>query len=201
MVEIPKPVEVPINDLKPYSNNVKVHRKTQIEGIKSSMSAFGFYAPILIDKENNIIAGHGRYEAAKELNMDMVPCIRMDSLDPEQVKALRLIDNRIAESEWDIDALKLELEEMPNFDFHEYHVNFEEFIMPNLSDAVVDIDPSEQHLNSYLHGNLKQVVIVMNNEEFENVMRRIELAGKELGTDTTADTFLALLTWYEEHKE
>ena len=98
-----------LSELKPYDKNQKLHPKKQIELLKKNITEFGFTTPILIDKDNEIIAGHGRLIALKELKHDDVPCVRMENLTDKQVKALRLADNRLNESDWDMDLVIEEL--------------------------------------------------------------------------------------------
>lgn len=102
--------EISIEDVKPYQKNAKKHPEKQIKLIAESIKRFGFDSPIIIDKNNEIIAGHGRLEAAKLLGLKEIPFIRKENLTDEEVKAYRLADNKIAESEWDmslaIDELK-----------------------------------------------------------------------------------------------
>lgn len=104
---------VPVSDIKPYENNVKKHDSQQISEIANSIKQFGFRQNIVIDGNNEIVIGHGRYEAAKELGMETVPCVRVDNLTPEQVKALRIADNKLADRGiWDNNALADELKEI-----------------------------------------------------------------------------------------
>lgn len=104
-------------DLEPYKNNAKQHPKEQVELIKKSIKEFGFCNPILIDKNNKIIAGHGRVLASKELDLETVPCILIENLTPTQIKAYRILDNKSAESEWDFDMLKLEFDDLESEDY------------------------------------------------------------------------------------
>jgi len=99
-----------IDQLKFYANNPKQHPREQIDLIKRSIIEFGFLNPILIDKDNNIIAGHGRYLAAQKLNVKELPCIYAEHLTPTQVNAFRILDNKSAESSWANDFLIKELE-------------------------------------------------------------------------------------------
>lgn len=102
--------QVPVNQLKPYQANAKIHGKEQVEKLKASINEFGFLSPCLIDRENNIIAGHGRVEAAKALGMDEVPCLYLEDLTEEQRRAYILADNKLTElGEWDRDILSAEL--------------------------------------------------------------------------------------------
>lgn len=89
-----------IKDIKPYPGNAKAHPPTQIKKIARSIREYGFQVPILLDKDNVIIAGHARLLAAGQLKMETVPTVRMDHLTEAQIKAFRLMDNRSAESGW-----------------------------------------------------------------------------------------------------
>lgn len=101
---------VEVSELKPYENNVKIHDDVQIDYIIKSIKQFGFKQNLVIDKNNVIIIGHGRFEAAKRIGMKSVPCIRATDLSEEQIKALRIADNKLSEKAvWDNDALSEEL--------------------------------------------------------------------------------------------
>lgn len=104
---------VEINKLIPYVNNARTHDDAQVTQIASSIKEFGFNNPVLIDKDNGIIAGHGRVMAAKKLGLVEVPTIMLDHLTDAQRKAYILADNRIAlNSGWDIELLSLELKDL-----------------------------------------------------------------------------------------
>ena len=101
-----------ISELKPYKNNPKIHTEKQIEQIAKSIELTkGLRQPIVIDKNNVIVCGHGRYLAAKKLGYDTVPCELVNDLTDDEIRAYRLIDNRISEGEYD---LSLEFEELSN---------------------------------------------------------------------------------------
>lgn len=105
-------------DLIPYGKNAKRHPAEQVKKIAKSIKEFGFQQPIVVDKDNVVVIGHGRLLAAKRLNLDDVPCVRVDDLTEEQVRALRLADNSVAESDWNLDFLQEEIEDLElNFDF------------------------------------------------------------------------------------
>jgi len=96
-------VEKSINDLKVYDKNARIHPPKQIDLLKKNIERFGFTTPILIDENNNIIAGHGRLTAIKELEWQKVPCVLISGLTEEEIKALRLADNQLAAmAEWDM---------------------------------------------------------------------------------------------------
>ncbi len=98
--------------LKPYAQNARTHSERQIALIAQSLEAFGFNNPIIAEEDGTIIAGHGRWEAAKVLGLETVPVLRARHLTSAKVKAYRLADNRLAElSGWDAEMLTLELGE------------------------------------------------------------------------------------------
>ena len=99
-------------DLIPYINNAKKHSEKQIGMLASSIKNWGFNNPILIDKGNEIIAGHGRLLAAQKLRLETVPCIRLEHLSDAERKAYCIADNRLAEigTEWDEQVLMHELD-------------------------------------------------------------------------------------------
>ena len=96
-------------ELIPYAGNAKLHPPGQVEHIANSIKAFGWKQPIVVDKDNVVIIGHGRLMAAKELMLDKVPVVFADDLTEEQANALRLADNKTNESEWDFGKLEEEL--------------------------------------------------------------------------------------------
>src|SRR3990167_2081441 len=103
-----------IDLIKPYPRNAKVHSKKQIDLIAKSIKEFGFKQPIVIDKNNEVIIGHARLEAAKQLGLKEVPTIDASDLTDKQVKALRLADNKLAElATWD---MNLAIEELKGLD-------------------------------------------------------------------------------------
>jgi hypothetical protein len=103
----------PIDSLTPYSHNARTHSEQQIRKIADSIKLFGFTNPILITGENRIIAGHGRFAAAKLLGMDRVPTIRLETLTEAQVRAYVIADNRLAEKAcWDKSILAIELQHL-----------------------------------------------------------------------------------------
>ena len=103
--------------LVPYVRNIKNHPKSQIEKIGLSIQTFGFRIPILVDDDLAVISGEGRLLAAQHLGMDTVPCIRVSDLTPEQVRAFRIADNKVAESDLNLDDIALELKELADLDF------------------------------------------------------------------------------------
>lgn len=99
-------------ELIPYEKNAKAHPISQVEKIANSIKAFGWTQPIVVDKDNVVVIGHGRLMAAKELKLEKVPVVMRDDLSEEQVKALRLADNKTNESEWISGKLSEELADL-----------------------------------------------------------------------------------------
>ena len=109
---------VNIEKLIPYVNNARTHSKEQITKLRSSLREFGFINPVIIDRDYNIIAGHGRVMAAKEENITEVPCVFVDHLTEAQKKAYIIADNRFAlDAGWDEEMLKLEIEALQDMAF------------------------------------------------------------------------------------
>ena len=100
----------PIKELKPYKKNAKKHDKKQVEQIANSIKEFGFTQPVIIDANNEVVAGHGRILGAKKAGLKEVPTVCLEELTEEQIKAYRLVDNKLNESEWDYSLLDEELE-------------------------------------------------------------------------------------------
>lgn len=102
---------VSISQLVPYVNNARTHNAQQITKLRSSLREFGFINPVIVDREYNVIAGHGRILAAKEEGIEKVPCVFVDYLTPAQKKAYILVDNRMAmDAGWDEELLRVEIE-------------------------------------------------------------------------------------------
>ena len=119
-------VMVPVDDLVPYANNAKIHSPEQISQIRGSLREFGFVTPVLIDFDNNIIAGHGRVMAARAEGMEQVPCVMVSNLTEAQRKAYILADNRLAEvAQWDLKTLEVELEGLKDLNFDTGLIGFE----------------------------------------------------------------------------
>ena len=123
-------------EISPYENNPRKNDEA-VKYVAESIKNFGFKQPIVVDRNNTIVAGHTRYKAAKKLNLKEVPCIVADDLTEEQVKAFRLADNKVAEkAEWDFDLLFGELDDICDFDMSDFgfviaddlEVNDEDFL-------------------------------------------------------------------------
>ena len=114
MAKIAELQEVSLDLLKPYERNAKVHGEMQIEKLMGSIKEFGFLSPCLVERDSfNLIAGHGRVEAAKRLGMKTVPCVFVEDISEEQRRAYILADNRLTElGGWDMETVEAELKEL-----------------------------------------------------------------------------------------
>lgn len=113
-------LEMKISEVKPYDKNPRKNDKS-VDKVANSIKEFGFKVPIVLDKNNVIVCGHTRYKAAKKLGMNVVPCVVADDLTDEQIKAYRLADNKVGEeSEWDLDLLGMELDNIFDIDMEQF---------------------------------------------------------------------------------
>lgn len=102
-----------VDDLIPYALNSRTHSETQVAQLAASIREFGFTNPVLVDEQNNLIAGHGRLLAARKLGLDEVPAILVTGLDDRRRRALVIADNKLAlNAGWDEEALRVELEDL-----------------------------------------------------------------------------------------
>ena len=134
---------VDINKLVPYANNARTHNKEQILKLRSSLREFGFVNPVIIDREYNVLAGHGRIMAAKEEGIAEVPCVYADHLTEAQKKAYILADNRMAlDAGWDEELLAVEMEELQNLGFDLGLTGFDEKEIADL--FAIDSDEAKE---------------------------------------------------------
>lgn len=151
-------IEKKLTEITPYENNPRKNDEA-VKYVAESIKQFGFKVPIVIDKNNVIVAGHTRYKAAKKLKLEQVPCIVADDLTDEQIKAFRLADNKVAEqAEWDFDLLADELDEL--FDFDMTVFGFEDDIEeeePEITEDDYEVEvpeePKAKRGDIYLLGN------------------------------------------------
>ena len=128
-------VNVNISDIHPYSKNAKKHDRKQVKNVAESIRQYGFVQPIVLDRNNEIVIGHCRWEAAKLLKKEMggaIPCVYVDGLSDAEVRALRLADNKLNESAWDISLLT---EEIAGLDFGNIEIDWD---LPGSPDKVIE---------------------------------------------------------------
>lgn len=112
---------VKVADIIPYAKNQKKHPDSQVKNIATSIKKYGFVQPVVLDANNEVIIGHGRLLAAKQLKMKQIPCVYAENLTDEQIRELRIIDNKLNESEWDTDLLSKDLFDL---DFSDFDIDF-----------------------------------------------------------------------------
>lgn len=135
---------IEIDRLIPYQNNARTHSKEQILKLRSSLREFGFVNPVLIDKDYNIIAGHGRVAAAKAEGLTEVPCVMVEHLSEAQKKAYILADNRLAmDASWDNELLAIEFESLKGLNFDLNLTGFEAAEIDELFSNIHDKDVAE----------------------------------------------------------
>lgn len=163
-----------IDELIPYENNPRLNDEA-VEYVKNSIKEFGFKVPVVIDKDNVIIAGHTRIKASKELGIKDIPCIIADDLTEEQVKAFRLADNKVAEkSMWDYTKLDEELDSVLDIDMSMFGFNI------NTDDVEIErIDLSNKEFEKY------EIIITCQNEiELEEKYNKLMKEGYECKIST-----------------
>ena len=144
MATIGEVKQVGIELLIPYVNNAKKHSDEQVAKIASSIREFGFVNPVLIDKDYNIIAGHGRVMAARKLKLTEVPCVFIEGLTETQRKAYILADNRLGElADWDMELVGLELDALDLDGFDTSLTGFDLFGDDEPAEVVEDDVPEQ----------------------------------------------------------
>ena len=136
-------IEMAVLELRPYARNARSHSKKQIKQIAASLERFGFTNPVLIDATGQIIAGHGRVEAAKLLGLNTVPCLRIDHLSPAEQRAYVIADNKLAlNAGWDEELLALELKELLAEDI-DFNIELTGFSISEVDSLIEDLNPQE----------------------------------------------------------
>ena len=134
-------VEININEIKPYYKNPRKNTKA-IHFVEESIKNFGFKVPLTVDKDYVIITDHTRYEACKRLGFKKIPCIIVDDLDEEKIKAFRLADNKLSEiATWDMEKLKEEIENIKdiNLELFGFDNSVDDFNWDNIEEISEDL--------------------------------------------------------------
>lgn len=154
-------IEKDILDIKPYEKNPRKN-EAAVSAVANSIREFGFKVPVVIDKNNVIIAGHTRYKAAMQLGLMQIPCVIAEDLTPEQVKAFRLADNKVGEiAEWDYNLLEAELAEIEDINMQSFNFDIAE-ISPDNFGETFDLPDGEKPeictMSFTLHQKQKELV-------------------------------------------
>jgi len=166
--------QIPTEKLIPYARNAKKHDAAQVSKLAGSIREFGFNNPVLIDKDNGIIAGHGRVMAAQKLELKDVPCIRLGHLTDTQRRAYILADNKLAEigGGWDEELLGLELSELRDTNFDLELMGFSE---EELGAFAVE-ESGMPELSSEDKQPFQQMTFTVHDEQAEEVLAAITKA-------------------------
>jgi ParB-like chromosome segregation protein Spo0J len=169
--------QIVLDELIPYANNARTHSEEQVLQIASSIKEFGFNAPVLIDKDKGIIAGHGRVMAAKKLGLKEAPCIRLEHLTEAQKKAYILADNRIAmNSEWDEQMLGLEIMNLKDDGFDIDNLGFSELEIKEFLKQIDEVDLPDLPIGD--KEPFQQMTFILHDQQAEQVKAAIEKAKK-----------------------
>ena len=166
-----KTEEMSLDSLIPYERNAKVHDETQVANVAKSIEEFGMVQPIVIDGDNNIIIGHCRALACKRLGLEKVPVVKMDDITPEEANRLRFLDNKLNESAWDMEMIKLD--GLSEVDFEGFDLDFDFSGLggfePVSSDELPeedlfdDIEKMEKHYGVPYQGNKSRIADIIIN--------------------------------------
>lgn len=172
-----------LSDIKPYENNPRINDDA-VKYVANSIKEFGFKVPIIIDQNNVIVAGHTRLKAAEMLGLKTAPCVRANDLTENQIKALRLADNKVSEfSRWDLEKLGSEIKDLKiedfnlsEFGFNDFEINFfGEDIFPEKFDKTL-----EEDFPPNLDGIRDKVILSFKKEDTDKVRDFLGIEGKKL---------------------
>lgn len=175
---------VPVEALIPYARNARKHSDEQVAQLAASIREFGFNNPVLVDKENGIIAGHGRVLAARKLGLESVPCLRLDHLTETQRRAYILADNRLAElgGGWDEEMLKLEVKEIDWAELNEISIDdfkFGELDFGAKQEEGHEANPYTAKVEAPIYkptGEKPELSELADQKKFQELLRQIELS-------------------------
>lgn len=205
-----------VSAISPYDNNPR-RNEAAIPGVKESIRQFGFKQPIVVDENGVIVVGHTRFRAALELGMKTVPVVVADDLTADQIKAYRIIDNKTNEkAEWDIGLLNLELNDI-EMDLGAFDVKFD-FVVDattdfsdsteatkkkasdDLQSREVDEDRTDDKLDTYLNGTIRQIVLYFDVPGYEKAVKQLEALCEEQKCLSNTDAVMWLLDEYENNR-
>ena len=171
---------VAIKDIKPYERNAKKHDERQIKNVMQSIKNYGIVQPLVVDKDNVLIIGHCRLIAAKRLKLKEVPVVRMDELTQEQVDKLRLLDNKLNESEWDFDLLA---EDILELDFSDFDIDWDlpEDIEENTEiEKDISLSLEEKELSQYQYIHYLVTIKTGDESKYQEIIEHLKEMGAEV---------------------
>jgi hypothetical protein len=164
--------QININEIKEYEKNAKKHDEDQIKNVMQSIKEFGMVQPIVIDQNNIIIIGHCRFRALKRLKWEEVPCVRIENLSENEINKLRLLNNKLNESEWDFDLLSDQIAEI---DWSDFDIDWD----------TQEFEENDQNIKEAKYTESISVVIECDNEfEAESIYNKLKEEGYECRIST-----------------
>jgi ParB-like chromosome segregation protein Spo0J len=177
----------PLDSIVPYGENPKEHPQEQVDKIASSIQRFGWDQPIVVDGDGTIIKGHGRYQAAQKLGLDEVPVIEQPDLSDAEVRAARIADNRVAESEWNDELLATEFELLRE---QEMSIEATAFDSDEIDDVEKGLEPDEEEIEEAFgdlpdgeRDPIRQRTFTLAEEQLDTVETAVERAKDDADTD------------------
>ena len=206
MVEEHKLVKIDIDKIKIDSTNPNVMSEDEMKALQKTMDKFGYLAPVILDKKYKVVDGEHRVKIYERLGKKTIPAYVID-VDKYDQKILRQVMNKLR-GEHDIlkDSKEFNILEKANRldDLAEFLAKDEKDFLRMADEPTIDQDfdknPMDHHKDHYLHGNIKQIMIYFDNEEFEKIMPKIERIMEVEGVTTHTDVFYKLLEFYENNK-
>lgn len=159
--------QLAIKEIKPYERNAKKHDERQIKNVMQSIKNYDIVQPLVVDKDNVLIIGHCRLIACKRLGITEVPVVRKDDLTQEDVDKLRLLDNKLNESEWDFELLA---EDIPTLDFSDFDIDWE---LPEEPEENAEKERKDVNYNE----SISVVIECANDEEAEETFTKLSEMG------------------------
>lgn len=165
--------------LKPYKNNPRTHSEAQIDRLVRSFKEFGFTNPILVDKNLNVVAGHGRLMAAEVLGLETVPTITLDHLDEDQKKAYVIADNQLAVAAgWDDDILQAEIASLSEAGFDTTLLGWGDDLPTFGEDIDLSALDDDEDLSEFAAGVRRGIMVDFEEEDHEEAKALIDAARK-----------------------
>lgn len=174
--------QIGIETLIPYANNARTHSDAQVAQIAASIREFGFNNPVLIDEQSGIIAGHGRVLAARKLELDSIPCIRLNHLSETQRRAYIIADNKIAmNAGWDEELLALEVAELTEFGVNMDLLGFDisELNFAEIDYSVLEDEDVDKQLSDMANGVRKAIQIEFEPDHYDEAFELVKFWREE----------------------
>ena len=206
MVEEHKLVKIDIDKIKIDSTNPNVMSDDEMKALQKTMDKFGYLAPVILDKKLKVVDGEHRVKAYQKMGKTTIPAYIVD-VDKYDQKILRQVMNKLRgehdilkdSKEFNILDKANRLDELAQF-LAKDEKDFLRMTDEPVKDDEFDNNPMDHHKDHYLHGNIKQIMIYFDNQQFENVMPRIEKIMEIEEVTTHTDMFYKLLEYYENNK-